>query len=683
MKETIKQAIKKRIRLIYQITAAIACATLIIYVMPRDHVFKYHFELNKPWGYGQLMSNFNFNVNKSSEQLTIERDSICRIFEPYFNKEMSVAQEAIKEFEEKYHSELSGMITYRQFEEYRNRLNKIYEQGIISNRFTEESNTQSNYIRLITDNKSSSIEKSRFLKAPEAYLELTRNDTIPRDIVNRLQLESFIRANIIYDSVKSVAALKEQLEGISTSDDIVMTGEKIIDRGDIVDSKTYRKLQSYQDEQNKRDYENNKTVLVLIGQIIFVITMIFGILSYIYVYCTDVYNNNNKYNLFLLSATIFPVLTGLMIRAGTGNVFMLPYAMIPMLLCLFTTKRTALFTHIFSIMLCSMMLTSQYEFLILQIAAGHAAILSMRELSSRSQMFRCVFFVFASYAISYLCYELIIENDITKINPMMYVYFIINAILMLFAYPLMFVIEKLFGFVSNVTLIEISNINSELLRKLSEEAPGTFQHSMQVGNLAAEAARKIGANSLEVRTGALYHDIGKLNAPIYFTENQSGGFNPHSTLSLQESAKIIIKHVTDGVALAEKHHLPSSIVEFIKTHHGLGKTGYFYITYMNEHPDEEIDESAFTYPGPNPSTKEQAVLMLADCVEAASHSLKEYTEENINELVNNIVDKRLQNGELNMCPITFRDIETIKDVFKNRLKAIYHTRISYPTKKQK
>ncbi len=679
MKETIKQAIKKRIRLIYQISIAVACAALIIYIMPRDHVFKYNFELNKPWGYGQLVSDFNFNVNKSSEQLTMERDSIYQTFEPYFNKDMNIANEAIMAFEEKYHSELSGMISYKQFEKYRKRLLQLYERGIISNKFTEGINSnQSDHIRLIIDNKSSSIRKTRFLKAPEAYLALTRNDTVPRDIINKLQLESFIKANIIYDSIKSATALEEKLQSISTSDNIVMTGEKIIDRGDVVDSKTYRKLQSYEEEINKRNYDN-KTTLILIGQIIFVITLIFGILAYIYVYCPDIYNNNNKYTLLLLAVTIFPIFTGLMMRTSTGNVFMLPYAMIPMLLCLFMSKRTALFAHIISIMLCSIMLTSQYEFLILQIAAGHAAILSMRELSSRSQMFRCVFFVFASYAITYLSYELIIENDTAKISLMMYVYFIINAILMLFAYPLMFIIEKLFGFVSNVTLIEISNINSALLRKLSEEAPGTFQHSMQVGNLAAEAARKIGANSLEVRTGALYHDIGKLNAPIYFTENQSGGINPHNQLSLQESAKIIIKHVTDGIALAEKHHLPNSIKEFIRTHHGCSKTGYFYITYKNQHPDEEIDESIFTYPGPNPSTKEQAILMLADCIEAASHSLDEYTEEKINDLVNKITDGKLHNGELSMCPITFQDIETIKEVFKNRLKAIYHTRISYPT----
>ena len=282
-----------------------------------------------------------------------------------------------------------------------------------------------------------------------------------------------------------------------------------------------------------------------------------------------------------------------------------------------------------------------------------------------------------------MCYELIIESDFSKMKYNMYIYFTVSAVLMLFIYPLMFIIEKVFGFISNVTLIELSNLNSKLLQRMSQEAPGTFQHSMQVGNLAAEAARALGANSLEVRTGALYHDIGKLKNPIYFTENQSGGISPHNELTPIESASIIIKHVTDGLSIADQEHLPNKIKQFISTHHGTSKVGYFYITYKNAHPDETIDESLFTYPGVKPSTQEQAILMLADCVEAASHSIKDYTEENIEELVDRIVTTKLQEGELSQSPLTFKDIDTIKKVFKERLKAIYHTRISYPSEKKR
>jgi putative nucleotidyltransferase with HDIG domain len=293
-----------------------------------------------------------------------------------------------------------------------------------------------------------------------------------------------------------------------------------------------------------------------------------------------------------------------------------------------------------------------------------------------------VIIVFLTYTIAYLCYKTINTAGVSGVRTLMFAYFAASSILTLLIYPLMIIIERTFGFISSVTLIELSNLNSKLLQRMSQEAPGTFQHSMQVGNLAAEAAIAIGANPLEVRTGAMYHDIGKLENPIYFTENQNGGVSPHSSLTPIESAQVIIKHVTDGLATAEREGLPKKIKEFIATHHGDSKVGYFYITYKNEHPGEEIDEKLFTYPGPKPSTKEQAVLMLADCVEAASHSLKEYTEENINKLVDNIVGAKLNEGELSMSPITFGDVDTIKTVFKKRLMAIYHTRISYPKEKE-
>ena len=328
------------------------------------------------------------------------------------------------------------------------------------------------------------------------------------------------------------------------------------------------------------------------------------------------------------------------------------------------------------------MLTSPYEFMLLQILAGCSAILSLKDLSSRAQMFKCVIITFITYAIVYLCYKMISTAGLSKISILMFAYFAISSILTLLIYPLMLIIERTFGFISSVTLIELSNLNSKLLQRMSQEAPGTFQHSMQVGNLAAEAAIAVGANPLEVRTGALYHDIGKIENPEYFTENLNGGISPHNKLTPIESARVIIKHVTDGLATAEREGLPKKIRDFIATHHGQSKTGYFYITYKNEHPNEEIDESLFTYPGSKPSTKEQAVLMLADCVEAASHSIKEYTEENIRNLVDNIIEGKLRDGELTMSPLTFQDVHIIKEVFKKRLMAIYHTRISYPTEKK-
>lgn len=371
-----------------------------------------------------------------------------------------------------------------------------------------------------------------------------------------------------------------------------------------------------------------------------------------------------------------------MVTHSIFNVYILPYAMLPIIIRVFLDSRTAFLTHVITILICSIALRFPHEFILTQLAAGLVAIFSLRELSQRSQLFRTALLVILTYAAVYFAFELITENDLAKLNVRMYTYFIINGILLLFAYPLLFLLEKTFGFTSNVTLVELSNINNDLLRQMSETVPGTFQHSMQVANLAAEAAIRIGAKSQLVRTGALYHDIGKMENPAFFTENQSGGINPHKNLNYEQSAQVVINHVTDGLKLAEKYNLPKVIKDFISTHHGRGKTRFFYISWKNEHPGEEPDDEKFTYPGPNPFSKETAILMMADAVEAASRSLPEYTEESISNLVEKIIDSQIEEGYFKECPITFKDIATVKAVFKEKLKTIYHTRISYPELKK-
>ena len=313
--------------------------------------------------------------------------------------------------------------------------------------------------------------------------------------------------------------------------------------------------------------------------------------------------------------------------------------------------------------------------------AGMVGIYSLRELSQRSQLLRSALLVTCTYSILYLSLDLMHANDVSQLSTHIYINFIINGILLLFTYPLLFILEKTFGFTSNVTLVELSNINTKLMREMSEIAPGTFQHSLQLANLTAAAANRIGANSQLVRTGAMYHDIGKMLNPAFFTENQTG-VNPHDQLSYKQSAQVVISHITDGLRLADKYDLPQVIKDFIRTHHGAGVTKYFYISYQNEHPDEEVDKSFFQYPGPNPFTKEQAILMMADAVEAASRSLPEYTEESISNLVDRIIDSQVQDGCFKECPITFKDIATVKSVFKEKLKTMYHTRISYPELKK-
>ena len=670
---------KLRQRTIIETLLIVACIALIVYFMPRDTNFNYHFSVNTPWSYGQLMSDFDFPIYKSSAKVKTERDSLYKQFQPYFNMDSSATEKALAQFGRDYNTSFAEIITPQQYNTYRQRLINAYKRGIVSIESSEKIKRDSLHnIKIINGNIALSANIDNLNTIKSVYEQLTYNDTLPKDILRRLKLEEYIQPNIIYDSIKTNLALKEMEASVSLSDGIVQKGQKIISRGEIVDEKLFQTLESYQYEWNKRTNENRHTGLTLLGQILITTMALLGMVAFINVYRPIYLRQLNKFILVFLLITLFCITVGSMVRAHTGNVFMVPFAMVPILLCLFVDSRTAFMSHIVQTFICSTMLSAPHIFILIQIAGGCAAIFSLRELTARSQLFRTVFIILISHALTCFAYELIAENDFSKLNLSMYIYFLISGGLLLLAYPLMFAIEKIFGFTSSVTLIELSNINNELLSKLSQEAPGTFQHSMQVGNLAAEAARRIGANSIEVRTGALYHDIGKLKNPIYFTENQSGGISPHSTLSPEESARIILKHVTDGVAIAESHHLPQSIKDFITTHHGTSKTGYFYITYKNAHPDEEIDETMFTYSGPRPTTREQAILMMADSVEAASHSLKEYTESNINEQVEKIINAQLENGQLAHAPLTFKDIDNIKATFKERLKAIYHTRISYP-----
>jgi hypothetical protein len=377
---------------------------------------------------------------------------------------------------------------------------------------------------------------------------------------------------------------------------------------------------------------------------------------------------------------MFVLLTALVMRNTFIHIYILPYAMVPIFVRVFMDSRTAFMTHTIMVLVCATMLQHPYEFVVIELIAGLAAITSLRELSQRSQLFKTAIVITVTSIIVNLSFDWMTAETITQIDYSTYNSIIANGVILLFAYPLLYLIEKTFGFTSDITLIELSNTNSPLLRQMSEVAPGTFNHSIQVANLAGEIANKIGAKAQLVRTGALYHDIGKLANPIYFTENQSG-IDPHETLTDIESAQIIISHVTEGLKMADKYNLPQVIRDFIATHHGQGKAKFFYIRYHNEHPDEPVDDLLFTYPGPNPFTREQACLMMADTVEAASRSLPDFTEQSIRGLVERLIDTQVAEGYFRECPITFRDIQYAKTVLIEKLKTIYHTRVSYPEKK--
>ena len=539
-------------------------------------------------------------------------------------------------------------------------------------------------IRIISGKNVRSVPIGSFYSTIAAYERIFFDERIAaqRQILSRCNLNNYIEANLVYDKERSETEKNDMLSSIPLASGMVMSGQKIIDRGEVITDNTYRVLCSFDKEMKRRSSTADEITTTIIGQILFVFILVIMFTSYLSLFRKDYFDKPRSITMLYAMITLFPIFVSLIMSHNFFSVYIIPFAMTPIFVRVFMDSRTAFITHVTMILICAAAVKYQYEFIIVQLASGLVAIYTLRELSKRSQIFITALLVALASGVVYFALQLMQDNQVFNIDRNMYTYFTINGIFLLLSYPLMYIIEKMFGFTSNVTLFELSNTNKGLLRNLSEIAPGTFQHSITVGNLAAEIANRIEANSLLVRTGALYHDIGKMENPAFFTENQSGGVNPHKNLSYEQSAQVVISHVTDGLKLADKHNLPKAVKDFISTHHGRGKTKYFYISWKNEHPDEEPNEELFTYPGPNPFTKEQAILMMADAVEAASRSLPEYTEESISNLVDKIIDSQVTEGYFKECPITFKDIATIKTVFKEKLKIAYHTRISYPELKK-
>lgn len=667
--------------LIYKSLIFIATVSVIVYFLPNEGKFNYQFDINKPWKYGLLQASFDFPIYKNDIQVQKEQDSILADYQPYFQIDKEAEKNVLSKLREDYNKTLRHSLPGTDYVRYIERtLKALYEDGIIAGndlkRMEEDSIIA---IRLVDKNVATSRFIDQLYTVKEAYEYLLNADTThyKKKILQQCNLNDYITPNLVYDEEKSEAAQKDLLSNISWANGFVLNGQKIIDRGEIVDEQTYNILESLRKEWEKRSDSVQEKRLTLAGQILYVGIFLFCFMAYLELFRADYYERKGTLTLLFALIVFFPVLSSIMVEQNLSSIYVVPFAMIPIIVRVFLDSRTAFMAHVTIILLCSITLRFPHEFILLQVVAGMVAIYSLRELSQRSQLLRTALVVFISYALLYFAFELIHEDDLTKLNTRMYIYFMINGILLLFAYPLLFLLEKIFGFTSDVTLVELSNINNSLLREMSEVAPGTFQHSLQMANLAAAAANKIRGKSQLVRTGALYHDIGKMVNPAFFTENQSG-VNPHKSLSYEQSAQVIISHITDGLKLAEKHNLPKVIKDFISTHHGRGLTKYFYISYKNEHPDEEVDQEKFRYPGPNPFTKEQAVLMMADSVEAASRSLPEYTEESISTLVDKIIDTQVSEGYFKECPITFKDIATVKALFKEKLKTMYHTRISYP-----
>lgn len=656
---------------------------LIVWALPRNESKQFRYDIGKPWMYGSFIAKFDFPIYKTDEAIKEQEDSLLETYQPYYNYDPAVEKKQVSKFLADFQNGIPGL-PHNYVRLIADRLHRLYQTGIMDTpEYNEAYRDSTSQVRLVSGNNAQSISLGCVYSTLSAYEQLFIDEQIAmqRPILQRCNLNNYIEPNLIYDKGRSETERNDLLSSIPPASGMVMSGQKVIDRGDIVDEYTYRVLSSFEREIKRRSATQTQITNTIIGQVIFVTLMVFLFTMYLGLFRRDYFNKPRSIAMLYTLITLFPVVVSLMMRHNFLSVYMLPFAMVPIFVRVFMDSRTAFVCHVTMILICTTAVRYQYEFIIIQLVAGLIAIYSLRELTRRAQVFKTAILVGIGSTFVYLALQLMQDNDFSSMDHDMYYHFVVNAVLLLIAYPMMYIIEKMFGFVSSVTLFELSNTNRGLLRDLSEIAPGTFQHSITVGNLAAEIANKIGANALLVRTGALYHDIGKMKNPVFFTENQAG-VNPHDTLSYQESARIIISHVTEGVKLAERENLPTIIRDFIVTHHGTGITKFFYIKYKNEHPEEEVDPAPFTYPGPNPFTREQAILMIADGVEAASRSLPEYTEESISTLVNRMIDQDVTDGYFKECPITFRDLAIAKLVLIERLKAIYHTRISYPEMKK-
>lgn len=662
-----------------KIMLIILSTALIVWFLPRNEGTQFRYDIGKPWMYGAFIAKYDFPIYKTDEAIKKEQDSLMARFQAYYNYDAQVETSVIQKFKEDFKEGIPGLPAHY-VDTIAERLHAVYSAGIIN---TPEYNNiykdSTSMVRVVKGKSAESVRVDHMFSTIAAYerMFLHEDQLDHRQVLQKLNLTEYIEANLAYDKEKSDAESSDMLSSIPLASGMVMSGQKIIDRGDIVDEYAFRVLNSFEREIQRRKATRAEITTTIVGQSLYVLMLVTLFTTYLTLFRNDYFQKMRNILMLYAMIVVFPILVSLMVSHNFFSIYIMPLAMVAIFVRVFMDSRTAFLTHVTMTLICAAAVKYQYEFIIIQIVAGLVANYSLRELSRRSQVFKTALLVTIANCAVYLALQLMQDNDIVDMDTTIYSRFVINGILLLLVYPMMFLIEKTFGFISNVTLFELSDTNKGVLRKMSEVAPGTFQHSITVGNLASEIANRIEANSLLVRTGALYHDIGKIANPVFFTENQKT-VNPHDRLTCEESAQIIISHVTEGIKLAEDLGLPDNIKQFIRTHHGQGMAKFFYVKYKNEHPGEDVDTAPFRYPGENPFTREQAILMMTDSVEAASRSLTEYTEESISNLVNKIIDSQVAEGFFKECPITFLDIAQAKLVLIDRLRSIYHTRISYP-----
>lgn len=653
----------------------IGVVTIIAYLLPNQDSFKYQFEIGKPWSYDLITSSFDFPIYKSETQIQQEKKIILQNFVPFYKLDTTVLYEQYSRFKKDYYDKHGEE---HQFDKLIwNRFKAIYKKGIVSAQQHQKliEDKVENINCILPDKVIHSLKSNEVLSPKTAYLEFMKSAP---DMVGSYNINLYLTENLKYDSIISNLSKKELLKNLSLTSGIIQAGERIIDRGEIINEELYLILNSMKIEYDKRKSSFQRSTLVLIGEIIIITGLIVLFFLYMYLFRPRIFNDLNNLIFINLMILIMIGLSSVIIQYSSVSYFVLPFALLPIIIRVFYDSRTALFAHIITITIISLMVDNPFQFLLIQIAIGMTAVSSLKDMTQRSQLAQTALIILVAHFLIYIALEFISEGELKRIYWQPLIYFTISSSFLLFAYLLIYIFEKLFGLISAVTLLELTNINSDLMMKFAEKAPGTFQHTLQVSNLATEAAKKIGANSLLVRTGALYHDIGKMKHPEFFIENQFGGHNPLSELDFEVAAKTIIGHVYDGVEIAKKEHLPEQIIHFITTHHGLSKTKYFYNSFVNANPDTIPDESIYTYPGPLPDTKETAILMMADAVEARARSLKDYTEDNINKCVEDMINSQIADGQFKEAPISFRDVETVKAIFKKKIMNMYHTRIAYP-----
>ncbi len=680
---------------IFKVFLFLVAVITIVFIFPREGKFKYEFQKGKPWPHEDLIADFDFPIYKSEEKLRLEKESIEASQPVYFFENRKLSTEAKEEFDLLFDREWSKLLgeesgslaqlNIKEKEQYFRKgkkiIDSIYSKGLIELHPSIEGKPKDFEILVLRNNVAVPTKLSEVYSISSAF-ELIRDELSELNAVEKELLlnaiEECLKRNLSYDQETNEHFLELELQKISPSSGMIQEGERVIAKGDILNDDRYQILLSLKKEFESEVGSASKTEWILIGQALLVSLMILSLALFLLNFRRDIIRSDLKISFLLLLIILYVLASKYAIDSEILHLYIVPFCMLPLIIRTFFDLRVALYTYLVAILIVGFIAPNPYEFIIIQMMAGILTLYSVMALQKRSQLFISALIIFAVYTAVYVAIGLIQEGTVLETDWKFLGWFLLSALLTLFTYPLVYVFEKIFGFVSDVTLMELSDTNSKLLRKLNMKAPGTFQHSLQVANLAEEAIRAVGGNALLVRTGALYHDIGKMGMPSFFIENQNSDHNPHDELDPEESAAIIIDHVIRGIEMGRRYKLPDMIIDFIRTHHGTTKTQFFLKKYKEEHPEEELDESKFRYPGPIPYSKETAVLMMADSVEAASRSLKTYDGEGIEKLVNGIIDHQVSEDQFVMSNITFSDLTLIKKMFKKKLMSIYHVRVEYP-----